>query len=72
MSARTIVRSLLALLIIGVLGVVWTSWEGRPAMDDGDIRAPRDGIVSKAKAPTATTIASGLTIGELNADLRVR
>ena len=72
MSARTIVRSLLALLIIGVLGVVWTSWEGRPAMDDGDIRAPRHGIVSKAKAPTATTIASGLTIGELNADHRVR
>ena len=72
MSARTIVRSLLALLIIGVLGVVWTSWEARPAMDDGDIRAPRHGIVSKAKAPTATTIASGLTIGELNADHRVR
>ena len=72
MSSRTIVRSLLALLIIGVLGVVWTSWEGRPAMDDGDIRAPRHGIVSKAKAPTAITIASGLTIGELNADHRVR
>ena len=72
MSARTIVRSLLALLIIGVLGVVWTSWENRPAVEDGDIGGLRRDIVSKAKAPTATTIASGLTIGELSADQRVR
>ncbi|MBE21319.1 MAG: hypothetical protein CL481_03900 [Acidobacteria bacterium] len=72
MSARTIVRSLLALLIIGVLGVVWISWENRPAVEDGDIGGLRRDIVSKAKAPTATTIASGLTIGELSADQRVR
>ena len=72
MSARTIVRSLLALLIIGIVGVVWTSWENRPAVEDGDIGGLRRDIVSKAKAPTATTIASGLTIGELSADQRVR
>ena len=72
MSARTVVRSLLALLIIGVLGVVWISWENRPAVEDGDIGGLRRDIVSKAKAPTATTIASGLTIGELSADQRVR
>ncbi len=72
MGARTIVRSLLALLIIGVLGVVWTSWEGRPAVEDGDSGGLRRDIVSKAKEPTATTIASGLTIGELSADHRVR
>jgi lipopolysaccharide export system protein LptA len=72
MGARTTVRSLLALLIIGVLGVVWTSWESRPAVEDGDVGGLRRDIVSKAKEPTATTIASGLTIGELSADHRVR
>lgn len=72
MTARTIVRLVMVLLVVGVLVVVWVSWEGRPEVDGGDTGALPPGVVSKTRAPTATTIVSGLTIGELRADNSVR
>ncbi|MCZ6508247.1 MAG: hypothetical protein O7A04_09420 [Acidobacteria bacterium] len=72
MSARTIVRAAMLVLVVLVLAVVWTSWEGRPEVAATSSVAPQPGIISETRAPTATSIVNGVLIYELRANDRVR
>ncbi|MCH7826262.1 MAG: hypothetical protein IH849_15815, partial [Acidobacteria bacterium] len=72
MSARTIVRAAMLALVVLVLAVVWTSWEGRPEVAATDFVAPPPGIISETRVPTVTSIVNGVMIYGVRADNRVR
>ncbi len=72
MSVRTFVRAVMMLLVVSVLAVVWTSWEGRPEVAVTGPVAPQPGIISETSAPTVTSIDNGVRTYELRADNRVR
>ena len=67
-----VVRAVMLGLVVLVLVVVWTSWEGRPEVVATGSVAPPAGVISETKGPTATSDDNGVTIYELRADLRVR
>ena len=67
-----VVRAVMLGLVVLVLVVVWTSWEGRPEVVATGSVAPPAGVISETKGPTATSDDNGVRIYELRADLRVR